>query len=622
MSIICYEHGKLIYRGPRLPGAKGEFLGLTALVCFVVALLASSWRKWPDPLIDYGREIYIPWRLASGGKLFKDVDDLYGPLSRYFDAGLFKIFGSGIMVLAVANICIYGVILGLLYYLFKKAWGMKASFVSCFVFVGVFSFSQLTSTSNYNFITPYSQQVTHGFLICLILTALLPKWVRNASVKKSFWVGIMIGLTSILKPEFILTSGLMFGGAFVLRIKLYGVPSIRSILVGALGVVLPTFIFLIYFLSYLALKDAFFAACFAWLNGIFIWKDQLYAHVLNNFSGMDDPKSHLITHSLATLRALGFIAGIAGAALGLKSIKKVWFKHVLGLSIFLGVWLFAFNKVVWVNIGQCLLGLLSIYVLYRGLRIIRSLRDEDDSALVLRSILSLFALALMTRMVLNGRLYQYGFIQAAMATMVITATLWDELPSILRLDRISRGYIMAWVGIFITCGVGTTISQSQKFLETKTLAIGVGRDLFYGFPGGEIVKSISENLAKQPNDHTLIVIPEGIMVNYLSRKISPVSVAAFYTTPQLEAEILGNLKNNPPHWVVSITRDLSEYGVAHYGAKGNSGESINEWVKANYHTYATIGGDPLITTLYGGSIYEINTATKKTELGTNLFKDH
>ena len=622
MSIICYEHGKLIYRGPRLPGAKGEFLGLTALVCFVVALLASSWRKWPDPLIDYGREIYIPWRLASGGKLFKDVDDLYGPLSRYFDAGLFKIFGSGIMVLAVANICIYGVILGLLYYLFKKAWGMKASFVSCFVFVGVFSFSQLTSTSNYNFITPYSQQVTHGFLICLILTALLPKWVRNASVKKSFWVGIMIGLTSILKPEFILTSGLMFGGAFVLRIKLYGVPSIRSILVGALGVVLPTFIFLIYFLSYLALKDAFFAACFAWLNGIFIWKDQLYAHVLNNFSGMDDPKSHLITHSLATLRALGFIAGIAGAALGLKSIKKVWFKHVLGLSIFLGVWLFAFNKVVWVNIGQCLLGLLSIYVLYRVLRIIRSLRDEDDSALVLRSILSLFALALMTRMVLNGRLYQYGFIQAAMATMVITATLWDELPSILRLDRISRGYIMAWVGIFITCGVGTTISQSQKFLETKTLAIGVGRDLFYGFPGGEIVKSISENLAKQPNDHTLIVIPEGIMVNYLSRKISPVSVAAFYTTPQLEAEILGNLKNNPPHWVVSITRDLSEYGVAHYGAKGNSGESINEWVKANYHTYATIGGDPLITTLYGGSIYEINTATKKTELGTNLFKDH
>ena len=375
-------------------------------------------------------------------------------------------------------------------------------------------------------------------------------------------------------------------------------------------------------MSYLALKDAFFAACFAWLNGIFIWKDQLYAHVLNNFSGMDDPKSHLITHSLATLRALGFIAGIAGAALGLKSIKKVWFKHVLGLSIFLGVWLFAFNKVVWVNIGQCLLGLLSIYVLYRGLRIIRSLRDEDDSALVLRSILSLFALALMTRMVLNGRLYQYGFIQAAMATMVITATLWDELPSILRLDRISRGYKMAGVGIFITCGVGTTISQSQKFLETKTLAIGVGRDLFYGFPGGEIVKSISENLAKQPNDHTLIVIPEGIMVNYLSRKISPVSVAAFYTTPQLEAEILGNLKNNPPHWVVSITRDLSEYGVAHYGAKGNSGESINEWVKANYHTYATIGGDPLITTLYGGSIYEINTATKKTELGTNLFKDH
>ena len=47
-----------------------------------------SWRKWPDPLIDFGRELYLPWRLANGAVLYRDVDDFYGPLSQYLNAGL------------------------------------------------------------------------------------------------------------------------------------------------------------------------------------------------------------------------------------------------------------------------------------------------------------------------------------------------------------------------------------------------------------------------------------------------------------------------------------------------------------------------------------------------------
>ena len=31
-----------------------------------------SWGKWPDPLIDFGRELYLPWRTTQGAVLFKD----------------------------------------------------------------------------------------------------------------------------------------------------------------------------------------------------------------------------------------------------------------------------------------------------------------------------------------------------------------------------------------------------------------------------------------------------------------------------------------------------------------------------------------------------------------------
>ena len=45
------------------------------LVLFIifVALAFWSWRKWPDILIDFGHELYIPWQLASGKVLYKDI---------------------------------------------------------------------------------------------------------------------------------------------------------------------------------------------------------------------------------------------------------------------------------------------------------------------------------------------------------------------------------------------------------------------------------------------------------------------------------------------------------------------------------------------------------------------
>ena len=45
-------------------------------------LLMAGWLRWPDLIIDYGREIYIPWRLSEGGVLYKDVFYYYGPLAQ------------------------------------------------------------------------------------------------------------------------------------------------------------------------------------------------------------------------------------------------------------------------------------------------------------------------------------------------------------------------------------------------------------------------------------------------------------------------------------------------------------------------------------------------------------
>src|SRR5438045_3637071 len=103
--------------------ALSEWLGLALLAGVTIFFVATSWRKWPDALVDFGRELYLPWRLANGALLYRDVDDEYGPLSQYFNAALFKAFGPGLMVLVSANLAIFAGIVSSIYLLARRAWG-------------------------------------------------------------------------------------------------------------------------------------------------------------------------------------------------------------------------------------------------------------------------------------------------------------------------------------------------------------------------------------------------------------------------------------------------------------------------------------------------------------------
>jgi hypothetical protein len=58
-----------------------EWLGWVALAGIAVYFVSISWLKWSDPLIDFGPELYVPWRLANSALLFRDLDDNYASLA-------------------------------------------------------------------------------------------------------------------------------------------------------------------------------------------------------------------------------------------------------------------------------------------------------------------------------------------------------------------------------------------------------------------------------------------------------------------------------------------------------------------------------------------------------------
>src|SRR5271168_3214365 len=70
-------------------------------------LAVKTWRKWPDLIIDFGAQLYMPWQISTGAVLYRDVHYLAGgPLSQYYHALLFKIFGASFLTLVMSNLAV------------------------------------------------------------------------------------------------------------------------------------------------------------------------------------------------------------------------------------------------------------------------------------------------------------------------------------------------------------------------------------------------------------------------------------------------------------------------------------------------------------------------------------
>src|SRR5688572_12897438 len=120
--------------GLRVPAA-ADAAGLGLL--FVV-LASWTWRKWGDALVDFGHELYIPWQIAEGRVLYRDLAYFMGPLSQHLNALLFRVFGVSFGTLIAANLAILAGITFLVHSLFARALGRGAAVLVSAVFLCVF----------------------------------------------------------------------------------------------------------------------------------------------------------------------------------------------------------------------------------------------------------------------------------------------------------------------------------------------------------------------------------------------------------------------------------------------------------------------------------------------------
>ncbi len=570
----------------------GEIAGLITLAGLTSMFLAFSWRKWPDPLIDFGTELYTPWRLANGAVLYRDVDCFYGPLSKYFNALIFLLFKPGLMVLVAANLIVFATIVTILYLLCRRAWGINSALAACAIFIVLFGFSQFVGIGNYNYATPYCHEVTHGLLLCLLLTFLLVRWVEDATPLRSFFAGTLLGLTALLKPEILFAAGAVTTVAVIEKCRSSSRSSANAIAAWTIGALLPTAGFTAYFSNFFPFHQALLIACRGWLSAVGTTRFT-GDNIQIGFLGFDQPWKHFEQHLFATFVACVLIGLIAGTAWASERLRQRWLSILLGTAVAGGMASLAYSVVNWNEIGRCLLGLVLLYLAIQAVQ-------QSNYGDLTRRLIAVLAAALMARMILNGRIYQFGFYQAALAGVVIPAVLIEELPRRLQLRRKGRAVLLIGIFALIIPGIVMLASQSVRQLQIKTLAVGEGLDRFYAFPEqieptGKMVSMISEGLHKEAIGRTLLVLPEGVMINYLARLPSRVAPFIFFsavTESGGEEKIVGQLNRQPPDVVVIISRNLQEYGIQRYGEAEGNGKLILRWVDENYNQTAHLGGDP------------------------------
>ena len=597
--------GKIIFSPMAVAGSNQkwlklwlEFAGLVALVALTILYLSISWRKWCDPLIDFGDQLYSAWRLSEGAVLYRDVDLLYGPLSQYFNAALFAAFGPGIMILVASNLTIVAMIVALLYLLCRQAWGVIAALVACAVFVAVFAFSQYVHFGNLNYATPYSHETTHGMLVSLLLCFVLSRWIESPAPGRSFVAGALFGLTFVLKPEFMLAAGLMTLVAGLTTWRYYRfLPKSNALIAWAVGAILPTGAFIAYFFRVMPWHGAVSSACHGWLTAL--TANSFTSDILQTgFLGFDEPWRHLVEHTLATFGVCLVISALAAASWLSDRTSRLTSLVAIAAAVALAFGALSLS-IKWISIGRCLLGSMSIYL---SICVIAMWREQPRAKSVhsLRLLLALLAIALMARMILNGRIYHYGYYQAAIAATILPAILIGELPAWLRATWRGAAVILVGTLVLLLPAVVILTKQSLNEFRWKTSRIGSGRDEFYAFspaldPTGEMVDKISAELRKRSEGATLLVLPEGEMINYLARLRNPIPQFFFYdgvTANGREQQIVNELQAQPPFWVVIISRDLGEYGVERYGDNPGNGQEIVRWVEANYKKVGSLGGDP------------------------------
>jgi hypothetical protein len=588
--------------------------GLVVAAAF--ALFAFlSWRKWPDILVDFGQELYIPWRLTRGEVLYRELAFVGGPLSLYVHALLFQVFGVSLTTVIGANLSVLSAITVMVSWLFRRFGTRWSATIVAVFFLAVFAFGQSGVIGNYNYVCPYRHEMTHGLALGLAEVICLIRFRESGRLRWLLASGLLLGLVILTKVEMALAACLATGAGLLLIARGDWLPGeasgtsergasrspgasllepadrwnpesrrklgnlARASILLATAAVIP-----------IAIASAALARPLGWITswrGIF----STYALALKPagsaqsrfyraVAGWDDPVGNAATMILFAALVAGALFGsyLIERALGRRKWSRIW-GVLLGVAACWGGMYFipknsalagslAFN---WDELS-CAFPLLLSGVTIMLLR--KELVRPSVSSFSL-CLVAVYALGLLPKIVLRTWWSHYGFVLTMPTALVLVHIAIYSLPNWIAAKTGSaacfRGVL---IGLVAACTL-VRLSDWARIYQFKTQPVVAGPDRFFVDPvpvhderTAPTLRALAFLQRSMHDDETLVVFPNGTMLNYLLRKRNPTPYQIF---SPFEFDIFGDdvvesaVIRSAPDWVVIVTMDESLFGRGNFG---------------------------------------------------------
>ena len=539
-----------------------------------------------------------------GKGLYRDVAYLSGgPLSQYFHALIFKLFGVSFLALVITNLALLALFIGLLYFLFARAAGRWTAFMACLVTLCAFSFSQYVQTGNYNFVCPYVYDTTHGLMLSTVAIALLCRWLEARPGWLAFATGLCTGGVFLTKPEIFLAlaAALAVGGVVAHGREKIRLPTAGCFLAGAL---LPPVFFVGYFTAVWQFTAGVKAVVWAWLPmftssvtrlGFFQW-----------CLGLDAPAANLTAMGE---RFGGFVLTVVLLVLVSRGVQglKLAVRLALGVLV-LGLVFRAVPGTQWLQNGFALTPITFLVCGFLFWKWWQNRRDTSSERLIFPLVWSVFALFLLAKMGLRPRIWHYGFYQGLPATLLVVFLVLRLLPDELRRFQIDCATFRILATAIMLAGLGQLLKGADFYYSAKDYSVGDGADriitynprvAFSGYALQSNLPWLRENL---PPSATLAAVPEGNLINYLARLRNPVSYSNL-APPEMEvygqANIVRAFIQNPPDYILLVHQEIPQGETGYFGQEPGYGRDLMRWIGAHYSPVWLFGSEPLQTNAYG-----------------------
>jgi len=203
--------------------------------------------------------------------------------------------------------------------------------------------------------------------------------------------------------------------------------------------------------------------------------------------------------------------------------------------------------------------------------------------------LVVFSLVLLAKISLNPHVFHYGFALAMPGTLVLVAVCAQNIPDWIKRRSGSPAVFRAAAAAGWLAAISAALYVDAHFFAAKRWTVGSGSDAFFADTRGPEIQYMSDLIRQQtPASATLAVFPQGLMLNYLTRRPDSIPQVNFMPPEVLaagETNILAALNAHPPDAIVlntsSIAGEQFQLDQAYV-----YGRATLSWIQQNYEPIA------------------------------------